>query len=169
MRKLNPILITTYNEIDIPFDDIPTHEELVSMKEELKTYQKTWAENLLNELEAGKTLPTSYPYPVEMWQLGSQTIVSLGGELLVNYPIRLKSILGNDIIVMGYSNDLMGYIPGEEVLSEGRYEGESSRMVYGLPATWKTGIEEKIIGEVKNQVLVIKSSPLYKQLINKQK
>jgi hypothetical protein len=43
----------------------------------------------------------------------------------------------------------MAYIPSENILKDGGYEGESSMMVYGLPAKWESGIEETIIGEMK--------------------
>ena len=33
---------------------------------------------------------TSYPYPVQVWKLGDQAIMALGGELVVEYSIRLK-------------------------------------------------------------------------------
>ncbi|MEO9052974.1 MAG: hypothetical protein ABI280_14340, partial [Ginsengibacter sp.] len=48
----------------------------------------------------------------------------------------------------GYSNDVMSYIPSARIVQEGGYEGASSQMVYGLPATWKPDIETKIVEEV---------------------
>jgi hypothetical protein len=53
---------------------------------------------------------------------------------------------------MGYSNDVMTYIPSERVLKEGGYEGKSSMWVYGHRGTWEPGIEEKIINEVVHQM-----------------
>ncbi len=145
MRQLQPNITTAYTEVDLELNDPPTKEELIQLKTELEGWQKTWAESTLERLEAGKTLETSYPYPVQLWRVGDQNIFSLGGELLVKYSINLKKIFGNDLFVMGYSNDVMAYIPGEKVLSEGDYEGEISQMVYGLPATWQSGIEKKIM------------------------
>lgn len=51
---------------------------------------------------------------------------------------------------MGYANDGVSYIPSESILIEGGYEGESSQMVYGMPAKWDYGIEALIIEEIKN-------------------
>jgi hypothetical protein len=42
----------------------------------------------------------------------------------------------------------MGYIPNGTILKEGGYEGASSQMVYGLPGSWKAGIEALIIDQV---------------------
>jgi hypothetical protein len=145
MRKLQPTISTAYAEVDLELNEPPTKEELIQLKSELEGWQKTWAENMQEKLNGETPLLTSYPFPVQVWKVGDQNIVSLGGELLVNYSNNLKKILGNDLFVMGYSNDVMGYIPGERVLAEGGYEGETSQMVYGLPAKWKTGIERKII------------------------
>ncbi len=148
MQPLEAELKTIYNEIDLELNDALTKEELIRFRDENQSYLKKWAEDMLEKLESGIPLEKSYPYPVQLWKLGGQTLVSLGGEVLVGYSVALKKILGNNIMVMGYSNDVMGYIPGEKVLSEGGYEGESSQMVYGLPSTWKTGIEQKITDAV---------------------
>jgi len=49
---------------------------------------------------------------------------------------------------MGYSNDVMSYIPSARILREGGYEGSQAQIVYGLPATWKADIEAVITNEV---------------------
>ena len=46
---------------------------------------------------------------------------------------------------MGYSNDVMTYIPSETILREGGYEGEIAAVVYGLPSTWASNVETAII------------------------
>ena len=75
--------------------------------------------------------------------------MALGGELVVEYSIGLKKLFGPDIFVLGYVNDDMAYIPSETILKEGGYEGESSQMVYGMPAKWAPGIEVMIFEEIK--------------------
>ena len=77
------------------------------MSEESSDYTKNWSLRLLEKIESGESLRTSYPYPVQVWNLGNQPIVSLGGELLIDYTIRPKQIFGEDIFVLGYSNDVM--------------------------------------------------------------
>ena len=150
MRELKPRLATAYSEINLEFNTVPAKTELEAMEKELTGYEKRWAENMLRKLDSGKSLVSSYPYPVEVWRLGDQLIVGLGGEVFVSYSIQLKKILGDDIFVMGYSNDVMSYIPSNVELSKGGYEIESSPMVYGLPATWKPGLENTIIQETVN-------------------
>ena len=74
--------------------------------------------------------------------------MSLGGEVVVEYAIGLKKMFGRDIFVMGYCNDVMGYIPSVTILNEGGYEGDSSQRVYGLPSKWSPEIESLIYGEI---------------------
>jgi hypothetical protein len=148
MRELSPQLTTAYSEIDLELAQVPTKEELEKMEKEFTGYEKRWAGRLLEKVNRGESLITSYPYPVQVWRLGDQLIMSLGGELLVEYSIQLKRIFGSHIFVAGYSNDVMAYIPSETVLREGGYEGKTSMRVYGLPSTWKPGLERKILDEI---------------------
>ena len=47
-------------------------------------------------LEHGEQLPTHYPCPVQVWQLGPDlTLVALGGEVVVDYALRLKREYAN--------------------------------------------------------------------------
>ncbi len=149
MQKLDPVLSTAYSEVKLKFSEPLSADSLAKMADHAEGYQKKWAENQLKALKANGSLISSYPYPVEVWRLGGQAIVALGGELVVDYSIRLKKLFGPDIFVLGYVNDDMAYIPSETILSEGGYEGESSQMVYGLPARWAPGLEEEIVDEVK--------------------
>ena len=91
-----------------------------------------------------------YPYPVQVWQLGKGvTWVALGGEIVIDYQLRLKKELGQSSTwVTGYANDVMAYIPSERVLEEGGYEGDTSMLYYQKPSKWKTGLEEKIVKTV---------------------
>jgi hypothetical protein len=156
--ELMPDLTTAYTEINLELNDLLTEAQLIEFKNGVEGYQKVWAESMLEKIRRDEAPGTSYPFPVQLWQMGDQVIVSLGGELLISYSIKLKKLLGSSLFVMGYSNDVMAYIPDEKVLMEGGYEGETSHMVYGMPSTWKPGIEEKIIGEVLKQVKLIRSS-----------
>ncbi len=148
MTKLDPVLQTAYSEVKLEFEKIPDKEELILQKERLSGYQKQWAETQLHTLKKNGSLMNSYPYPLQIWKLGSQPIMVLGGEVVVEYAIELKKMFGPDIFVMGYANDDMAYIPTETILREGGYEGATSHMVYGLPSPWKTGIQKKILEEL---------------------
>ncbi|WP_080056413.1 neutral/alkaline non-lysosomal ceramidase N-terminal domain-containing protein [Spirosoma aerolatum] len=136
MQNLTPQLRTAYSEIQLPLSAPPSEADLTKTIQESEGYLKRWATRMLAEKRQGKTFISHYPYPVQVWQLGNQPILSFGGELVVQYTIDCKKRFGPHIFVMGYSNDVMGYIPSTTILQEGGYEGATSQMVYGLPATW---------------------------------
>ena len=50
---------------------------------------------------------------------------------------------------MGYTNDVMSYIPSARVLKEGGYEADSSQIYYGMPGKWSPMIEDAIVAKVK--------------------
>ena len=148
MQPLSSHLSTAYAEVELPLNTPPTKEELLKKAQEGAGYQKRWAQNLIKQIDHGESLRTSYPYPVQVWNIGEQPIVILGGETVIEYSISLKRIFGPGLFVLGYSNDVMSYIPSAKIVQEGGYEGASSQMVYGLPATWKPSIETIITQEV---------------------
>ena len=138
-----------YQEVDLPFAPL-TREEILIRKESPDAYERRRSEALLRELdETGKTRD-SYPYPVQVLQLGDHvTLIALGGEVVVDYALRLKQELkGRTVWIAGYSNDVMAYIPSERVLAEGGYEGGGAMRYSNLPNPWRPGIEESIVGAV---------------------
>lgn len=148
MDELEPEVTTAYSEIDLQLNEPPSEKELAALAENADGWHHRWAERILGEAREGGDLREEYPYPVQIWKLGDQGIVSLGGEVVVDYTIELKRIFGQDLFVMGYSNDVMAYIPSVRILREGGYEAVRSQSVYGLPSTWTADIENRIIEEV---------------------
>jgi hypothetical protein len=148
MVELEPEIICNYGEVDLSLTGIPNAEDLTRMAENSSGYNQRWAKRNLEKLQRGEKLITSYPYPVQLWQLGDQPVVCLGGELVIDYAIRLKQLFGPELFVMGYSNDVMSYIPSARILREGGYEGATSQIVYGMPGTWEADIETRIVKKV---------------------
>jgi len=148
MRELSSNLSTAYSKVNLEFaNPTPTQNELMRIIKEdtIPGYLIYQAKVLLNKLKRGETLMTSYPYPVQFWKIGEQNMVIMGGEVVIDYAIKLKQIFGDDLFVMGYANEMMGYIPSTKVLSEGGYEATRSP-VFTTP--WAPTIEMKIILEV---------------------
>jgi hypothetical protein len=147
-------LFTQYREIDLPLDTLPTREQIESDTKSKNQYIAARAKMFLRQLDAGESLPRTYPYPIQTWKLGDQVqFVTLGGEVVIDYALRLKTELhGKHTWVAGYTNDVMAYIPSRRVLREGGYEGASAMIYYGLPTTWAPEVEELIIKEVHSQI-----------------
>lgn len=153
LTPVAPQAQAVYAEIDLPFGDLPSREQFVRESLSDNKYVAARARLILERLQSGQSLPTSYPYPVQTWRLGRDLVwVALGGEVVVDYSLRLKKELGPGLWVMAYANDVMAYIPSARVLREGGYEGATAMIYYGLPTTWGAKVEELIVAEVARQV-----------------
>lgn len=153
LPELPAKLSLNYREVDAPLSELPTREQLLSdtpVEQQIGSYQERWAKHLLKKIESEGALKGHYLYPVSVWTIGNEIdFVTLGGEVVVDYAIRLKrERFGHRTWVAGYSNDVMAYIPSLRVLREGGYEGGASNVYYGLPALWSEQIEETIIQAV---------------------
>lgn len=91
-------------------------------------------------------------FPVQAVRFGRDlTLVALGGEVVVDYPLRLKQEYGTSepLIVAGYSNDVMCYIPSRRVLAEGGYEAADSMIYYGMPGPFTEEVEAIVLASVR--------------------
>jgi neutral ceramidase len=149
MRVVETGLSTAYEEIPLRLGTLPTREQVENDLKSTNGYIVRRAQKLLRAIERDGKLAETYPYPVEVWRLGELTWVILGGEVVVDYSLRLKRNLGSsDTWIAGYCNDVMAYIPSLRVLKEGGYEGETAMIYYGLPTKWSEQVEDQIIEAV---------------------
>ena len=138
-------------EIPLALAHVPTADELTAELASKDKFIASRAKTFKQMLDAGQALPATYPYPIQVWQLGDQlSLVTLGGEVVVDYAIRLKAEHGRERTwVAGYANDVMAYIPSRRVLGEGGYEGGGAMVYYGLPSPWAETVEEDIVKAVR--------------------
>jgi len=150
MNSLAAKLDTQLIAVPLELAHAPSREEVEQDAKSQDKYVAARAKYYLAELEAGRSIPTTYPYPIEVWKLGDElTFVSLGGEVVVDYALRIKGAHGAQTTwVAGYSNDVMAYIPSRRVLTEGGYEGGGAMVYYSLPSPWSPTVEEAIIRTV---------------------
>ena len=112
-------------------------------------YRVRHAKAMLARMDSGQPI-VRYPYPVQAISFGGKfTLVTLGGEVVVDYALAIKKAYpAAGVVVAGYSNDVMAYIPSQRILKEGGYEAFDSMYYYGLPASWAPNTEEKILAAV---------------------
>jgi hypothetical protein len=136
-------------EVELAFEPVK-REELLARSDSKDQFEQRRAKHLLRDIEQHGRVRESYSYPVQVIQFGNDlTLVALGGEVVVDYSLRLKKELGpGPVWVAGYSNDVMAYIPSERVLKEGGYEGGEAMRYSNLPNVWKPGIEDHIVSTV---------------------
>jgi hypothetical protein len=160
MNPLGGRLAAAYSEIPLAFADLPSRDQLVKDSTSTNRFTASRAKLLLAQLARDGSLRGSYPYPVQTWQLGPDlTWVALGGEVVVDYSLRLKKELGrNHTWVTGYANDVMAYIPSLRVLKEGGYEGGGAMVYYGLPTVWTPKVEESIVAAVHKQAKKVRAA-----------
>lgn len=166
----NPVgekLACAYREIDLPLARVPERREIEGTAKSNNRIDAACAKRLLAQLDRGEKVPATYPYPVQTWRFSNMkavgpTIVFLGGEVVVDYALRIKSDLGpkandlvggdgKDIFVAAYANDVMAYIPSRRILAEGGYEGIGAQSEYGFLSPWGAEIERLILKEVLGQ------------------
>ncbi|MGE0755468.1 MAG: neutral/alkaline non-lysosomal ceramidase N-terminal domain-containing protein [Pirellulaceae bacterium] len=149
-QPLHGPLGVAYQTVELPFEPV-TREEIVQRMQSKEVYEQRRGEALMQELQQQGKVRESYPYPVQVVQFGQGlTLVSLGGEVVIDYALRLKKELGDaPVWVAGYSHDVMAYIPSERVLREGGYEGATAIRFSSLPNPFRPGVEERIITTVQ--------------------
>ncbi|MEQ8784769.1 MAG: neutral/alkaline non-lysosomal ceramidase N-terminal domain-containing protein [Pirellulaceae bacterium] len=149
LPAVEPELDTQYQEIPLPLGTLPSRQQVLDDAKSSNKYTAARARLLLSQLDRDGELASTYPYPVSVWRLGEVQFVHLGGEVVVDYALRLKKELaGKRTWVAGYANDVMAYIPSRRVLSEGGYEGGGAMVYYGLPTVWAPECEDRIVEAV---------------------
>lgn len=146
-------LAASRKTIELPLDPLPTRAEWEERAKRTDAIGHH-ARLQLERLDRGETLRTKIDYPIQTWIFGDNlSMVFLPGEVVVDYSLRLKKELnGQRLWINAYSNDAPCYIPSERILKEGGYEGGGAMVYYDVPARLKTGIEQKIVDVVHEQV-----------------
>lgn len=159
MKPVEGSVSSFYSDVPVDFDKLPTREQIEANAKSANKFEVARAKTLLAKLDAGQALEPTYQYPVQLWRLGPDLKwITLGGEVVVDYSLRLKRELGpNTTWVAGYTNDVMAYIPSLRVLKEGGYEGGGSMVYYGLPSFWSPDVEDTIVKGVHS--LILQSQP----------
>lgn len=158
LRPITTPLKADYAEIDLELGTLPTRAQLDKDAQSTTLAIANRAKSLIKTLETKGSLPASYPYPVQVWRLGDLNWVFLGGEVVVDYSLRIKRNLGSSHTwVSAYSNDVCAYIPSLRVLREGGYEGATSMIYYGQPTIWSEKVEEQIIDAVRRGAIAVEA------------
>ncbi len=159
MQAIVGPIATSYEEVPLSFGALPSRAE-IEQDAQSKTFAvASRARRLLETIRTRGSLDSTYPYPVEVWRLGDLDWVFLGGEVVVDYSLRIKRNLGGSHTwVSAYCNDVMAYIPSLRVLEEGGYEGATAMVYYGLPTAWSDRVEETLIGAVTRRIHAVSQS-----------
>jgi neutral ceramidase len=156
LRPVEGPLHASYEEIELAFATLPAKADIEQDAKSSNFSIASRAKHLLQILETRGHLEPAYPYPVQAWRLDDLTWIFLGGEVVVDYSLRIKRNLGSSHTwVSSYCNDVMAYIPSKRVLKEGGYEGATSMIYYGQPTVWSEQVEEAIIAAVGRRISAV--------------
>lgn len=154
MKPVSGALRAAFENVEVPFQPPPSREELtarLSGKDASKRRNAGW---LLEALERDGRIRSSYPDPVQVWQLGDgPTMIAMGGEVVVDYALRFKAKYGwSSTWIAAYSNDVFAYVPSRRVLGEGGYEGGGAMINRPFPGPFLPEVEETIANKVDELV-----------------
>ena len=150
-RAVNGPLTVAEREIELQFAPPPSRQELARLQRSQNRYDQRRAAVLLQQLERDGRIRDTYAYPIQISRFGeSLTMVTLAGEVVVDYALRLKAELPGPaaVWVAGYSHDVFGYVPSRRVLLEGGYEGGGAMRYTTLPGPFAPSVEQRIIAGV---------------------
>lgn len=150
MRPLTEAPRGRLTTIDLQLAPLPARQQWEEWARK-KTPEGFQAQAILAELDRGKRVATSAPYPIQAWWFGdSLGMVFLAGEVVADYGLRLKRELdASRLWVNAYSNDVAFYVASKRLIPEGGYEVDRSMVYYGQPARLADESEDRIIATVR--------------------
>ena len=142
-----------FERVDLQLQTFNSREDIEALNAKAR-YQRYFAEQALEILDRGESLPETFNAPFAMWQFGDDlTLLGLSGEVLVDYVILAERTIGPlRLWVAGYCNSLFGYLPTPRVLEEGGYETRGLYLGVGLFAPEAFEQVRRVIELLANRV-----------------
>jgi neutral ceramidase len=139
------LIESSYEVTVLPFQ-AHTRETYLAESKSTDTFLARRGRLMLEAYDAKKPVHST-PYPVQAVRFGNGPVwVALGGEVVIDYQLRLKAEFGADrVVVLGYSNDVMGYIPSKRVQREGGYEAGDAMMYFSQPGWFSEEVEDIVL------------------------
>ena len=150
-QTLNAEPTVVSQNIQLPLQTPPPREYWEKRIKETTGFQFQLAKSMLKKLDQLPDLPPTVEYPISLCSFGNElAIVFLGGEVVVDYALRLSGELDWDRLwVTAWTNGMPGYIPSRRVLAEGGYEADFSQVYYDQPTRYHEDVENILVESVK--------------------
>jgi hypothetical protein len=149
LAPVKPPLAASFRMIDLEFAP-HSREQFEAEAKDSNRFKVNRAKAMLAAYDERRPVRTTQ-YPIQAVRFGKGlTLLALGGEVVIDYTLRTKREFGGaEMMVAGYSNDVMCYIPSTRVLKEGGYEAADSMIYYGMPGPFKEDVEEKVFEGIR--------------------
>jgi hypothetical protein len=139
------------DQVDLSYQFLPRTEIVRRLEQEKSASVARRIRTVLGQLDDG-TLPAGVPWPVQVARFGDDLVlIAIGGEVVVDYALRIKRELGGParVWVAGYSNAGYAYIGTRRIIAEGGYEGYSANLrMMNHPGPWSSAVEETLMAKV---------------------
>lgn len=111
-------------------------------------FRKNSAKRLLEAIEDG-TVKDHLDIHVSIWELDHDTsLIAIEGEVSNDYSVLLKRLFKEKkLIVLGYTDGVISYLPSRKCIQEGGYEAENNYF-FNLRGPFIPEIEDIIIGQI---------------------
>ncbi|MCC6166888.1 MAG: neutral/alkaline non-lysosomal ceramidase N-terminal domain-containing protein [Caldilineaceae bacterium] len=110
-----------------------------------------WSERIL-DMYRERTLQATVPAEILTLHVGELTIVGVPGELFVELGLQIKAAAPAPVMVVGFANDSIGYIPARRAYPQGGYEIDDAYKYYGYPAVLAPEAGEMIVANAARLV-----------------
>ena len=143
-------------QVDLSLEAPPEKEFIESMPLSSdgteRMLEEKWAQHFLNAPdEVGGVLD----FQVQLVALGEEAgFITFPGEPVAELARNILNDVkvSENTFLLGYTNGLKAYLPTQDIVEEGGYEGETGHMVYLLPSTFRSKVEEEITDGVRRLV-----------------
>lgn len=149
-----------FGSVDLVAEPV-TEEALAEAAASPARHLRDWARDWSEKLAAG-TDHTECPLELQVVRIGDLALVGMGAEMTVEHGLRLKRELpgGRDaigqVVPLGYSNQMIGYVPSARQFPEFGYEVYDSQQYMGHSGRWLVDTEDRIhatVGILADQAL----------------
>jgi len=146
----DPRIKVAWRSVELPYQDLPPEEELEQEitfhREEIRRMNaegtakisvqvaqamQWWAEDSLKTMNDGGG-PVSVTIPLQVVKIGDLLIAAIPGEVFCEFSLAIRKMNKANVMVVGYANGNIGYVPTAEAFAEGGYETHNAYKYYGI-------------------------------------
>ncbi|XID95743.1 neutral/alkaline non-lysosomal ceramidase N-terminal domain-containing protein [Paenibacillaceae bacterium WGS1546] len=149
MKELAPCpLSAVVRTVAAPLQHVPTLEELQALTEE-SWVTGDWSRKLLASPE--RLRPDIPLRLVSLTLAEGVSLLAANAEIVAEYGLYLQELApGRQVLGLGYTNGMIGYIPTAAQIAEGGYESFWSTPYFLLPSPFDPEVEEKVRSGLKD-------------------
>ncbi|MDA2926001.1 neutral/alkaline non-lysosomal ceramidase N-terminal domain-containing protein [Acidobacteria bacterium AH-259-G07] len=136
-----------FDRVNLPLQAAPSRQEIEKLAGG-RGWRAWVGGKMMEMMDRGEKLPTHYSAPIAVWQFGRDlTLIGLSGEVVVDYVRLLEKVLGpRQLWIAAYCNDVFGYLPSAQVLSEGGYETRG--LIHGGIGFFAPTVQDVVMAKV---------------------